>query len=167
MWEYDAVTVVVAVAAVTMRELMVWCGSWSQGGGEEQLEQHVESVKSAQGQKAMPGVLAAVVLHTLAPLAAETSWTTCPSTHTLYSHTAPLCLTHHSHRRTLAMLGEAGYEAYAPDWPGHGESAKPAAGSGFNYSQQAYLDGLAGFVDAVGIKKPFAVVVQVRDGGGG
>lgn len=27
---------------------------------------------------------------------------------------------------------------------------------------QAYLDGLAGFVDAVGIKKPFAVVVQVR-----
>lgn len=59
------------------------------------------------------------------------------------------------------MLGEAGYDAYAPDWPGHGESAKPSAGS-FSYSQQAYLDGLAGFVDVVGIKKPFAVVVQVR-----
>jgi len=58
------------------------------------------------------------------------------------------------------MLGEAGYEAFAPDFPGHGESSKPSTGS-FSYSQQAYLDGLAAFVDAVGIKKPFAVVVQV------
>lgn len=59
------------------------------------------------------------------------------------------------------MLGEAGYEAIAPDWPGHGESGKPSASS-FKYTQQAYLDGLEGFVQAVGIKTPFAVVVQVR-----
>lgn len=58
------------------------------------------------------------------------------------------------------MLGAAGFEAYAPDWPGHGESNKPSSSS-FSYSQQAYLDGLAAFVDAVGIKKPFVLVVQV------
>jgi pimeloyl-ACP methyl ester carboxylesterase len=33
------------------------------------------------------------------------------------------------------MLGDAGFEAFAPDFPGHGESAKPSTGS-FNYSQQ-------------------------------
>jgi pimeloyl-ACP methyl ester carboxylesterase len=62
------------------------------------------------------------------------------------------------------MLGDAGFEAFAPDWPGHGESSKPPASS-FSYSQQAYLDGLAGFVEAVGLRKPFAVVVQVRPQG--
>jgi hypothetical protein len=60
------------------------------------------------------------------------------------------------------MLGEAGFEAYAPDWPGHGESDKPSSSS-FSYSQKAYLDGLTAFVEAVGIKKPFALVVQVRE----
>jgi pimeloyl-ACP methyl ester carboxylesterase len=58
------------------------------------------------------------------------------------------------------MLGEAGYEAYAPDWPGHGDSSKPSSSS-FKYSQQAYLDSLAAFVDKCGINKPFALVVQV------
>jgi hypothetical protein len=58
------------------------------------------------------------------------------------------------------MLGDAGYEAYAPDWPGHGDSSKPSSSS-FNYSQKAYLDSLAAFVDKCGIKKPFALVVQV------
>lgn len=62
------------------------------------------------------------------------------------------------------MLGEAGYEAIAPDWPGHGESGKPSASS-FNYTQQAYLDGLEGFVQAAGIKTPFAVVLQVGQPG--
>ncbi|WIA12811.1 hypothetical protein OEZ85_006441 [Tetradesmus obliquus] len=65
----------------------------------------------------------------------------------------------YSYRRTLAMLGDAGYEAYAPDWPGHGGSSKPSSSS-FSYSQQAYLDSLAAFVDTCGIKKPFALVVQ-------
>eukprot|EP00879_Flechtneria_rotunda_P020475 GHRR01021543.1.p1 GENE.GHRR01021543.1~~GHRR01021543.1.p1 ORF type:complete len:255 (+),score=70.96 GHRR01021543.1:187-951(+) len=55
------------------------------------------------------------------------------------------------------MLGEAGYEAYAPDWPGHGDSSKPG---NFQYSQQAYLASLLAFVGACGIKKPFALVVQ-------
>ncbi|KAF8067235.1 choline monooxygenase [Scenedesmus sp. PABB004] len=62
-------------------------------------------------------------------------------------------------RRTLAMLGEAGYEAFAPDWPGHGESAKPAPAE-FDYTQRSYLGGLARFVDAVGIQRPYALVVQ-------
>lgn len=58
------------------------------------------------------------------------------------------------------MLGEAGFEAYAPDWPGHGNSDKPSLSS-FNYSQQAYINGLQAFVDKCGIKKPFGLVVQV------
>jgi hypothetical protein len=78
-----------------------------------------------------------------------------------HRQTRHCCCFTHTCRRTLAMLGEAGYDAIAPDWPGHGESGKPS-GSSFNYSQQAYLDGLAGFVQAVGIKTPFALVVQVR-----
>lgn len=67
-------------------------------------------------------------------------------------------------RRTLAMLGDAGYEAYAPDWPGHGSSSKPSSSGGvFNYSQAAYLAALEAFVAAVGLdKQPYALVVQVR-----
>lgn len=58
------------------------------------------------------------------------------------------------------MLGEAGFEAYAPDWPGHGDSSKPSSSS-FKYSQQAYIDALQEFVDKCGIKRPFGLVVQV------
>lgn len=64
-------------------------------------------------------------------------------------------------RRTLAMLEESGFQAYAPDWPGHGSSSKPSSSS-FDYSQEAYINALDAFVEAVGIKKPFALVVQVR-----
>jgi alpha-beta hydrolase superfamily lysophospholipase len=59
------------------------------------------------------------------------------------------------------MLEESGFQAYAPDWPGHGSSSKPSSSS-FDYSQEAYINALDAFVEAVGIKKPFAVVVQVR-----
>ncbi len=64
-------------------------------------------------------------------------------------------------RNTLGLLGGDGYRAFAPDWPGHGDSDKPAAGA-FAYSEEAYVSALRAFVDSVGINKPFALVVQVR-----
>lgn len=67
-------------------------------------------------------------------------------------------------RNTLGLLGGDGYRAFAPDWPGHGDSDKPAPGA-FSYSEEAYLGALRAFVDAVGINKPFALVVQVRQCG--
>lgn len=65
----------------------------------------------------------------------------------------------YSFRNTLGLLGGDGYRAFAPDWPGHGDSDKPAPGA-FSYSEEAYLGALRAFVDAVGINKPFALVVQ-------
>lgn len=66
----------------------------------------------------------------------------------------------YSYRQTLAMLGEAGYEAFAPDWPGHGDSEKPSPAA-YGYSRDAYIASLQAFVDAVGLsKRPFALLVQ-------
>jgi hypothetical protein len=64
-------------------------------------------------------------------------------------------------RTTLGLLGGEGYEAFAPDWLGHGDSDKPGKGA-FAFSEAAYLAGLQGFVAAAGIRKPYALVVQVR-----
>ena len=64
----------------------------------------------------------------------------------------------YSYRNTLRLLGEAGHQAFAPDWVGHGATSKP--GSGFDYSQESYVKALAEFVAAVGIRRPFAVVVH-------
>ena len=75
-----------------------------------------------------------------------------------------------SYRNTLALLGGAGVTAVAPDWPGHGDSAKPAPGQTFDYSERAYTAALDAFVGAVDLKKPLALVVQVGvclGGGGG
>lgn len=63
----------------------------------------------------------------------------------------------YSYRNTVGLLGGEGYRAYAPDWLGHGDSDKP---SGFPYTEAAFLEGLEAFIAAVGIKKPFALVVQ-------
>lgn len=68
----------------------------------------------------------------------------------------------HSYRNTLALLGGAGVSAVAPDWIGHGDSAKPAPGRGFDYSEAAFTSALGDFVAALDIKKPLALVVQVR-----
>ncbi|GLC38917.1 hypothetical protein PLESTB_000461300 [Pleodorina starrii] len=66
----------------------------------------------------------------------------------------------YSYRNTLGLLGGDGYRAFAPDWLGHGDSDKPEPGSAFGYSEQDYIAGLGAFVEAVGIRKPFALVVQ-------
>ncbi|KAG2498156.1 hypothetical protein HYH03_003913 [Edaphochlamys debaryana] len=65
----------------------------------------------------------------------------------------------YSYRNTLGLLGGEGYRAFAPDWPGHGDSDKPAPSS-FGYREEDYIEGLGRFVEGVGIKKPFAMVVQ-------
>ncbi len=49
----------------------------------------------------------------------------------------------------------------APDWVGHGDSDKPAEGGGFDCSEAAYTAALGQFIDAVGIRQPFALVVHV------
>ncbi len=53
--------------------------------------------------------------------------------------------------------------AVAPDWIGHGDSAKPSK-SKFDYSEAAFKTALGKFVEAVNIQKPLALVVQVRAG---
>lgn len=56
------------------------------------------------------------------------------------------------------MLGAEGFTAIAPDWIGHGDSDKPGD---FDCSEDAYINQLDAFINAVGIKKPYALVVQV------
>lgn len=64
----------------------------------------------------------------------------------------------------MGLLGAEGVTAYAPDMIGHGDSAKPAPGSAFDYSEEAYMRSIGQFADAVGLDKPFALVVQVGVG---
>ncbi|GAX76419.1 hypothetical protein CEUSTIGMA_g3864.t1 [Chlamydomonas eustigma] len=67
------------------------------------------------------------------------------------------------YRNTLALLGGEGYDAVAPDWVGHGDSDKPAveaSGSLFDCSEEAYKSALGRFIQTVGIKQPFALVVH-------
>lgn len=61
-------------------------------------------------------------------------------------------------RTTLGLLASEGYDAIAPDWIGHGDSDKPE--SGFDFSEQAYIQGLSEFIAASGIKQPFALIVH-------
>ncbi|GIL86908.1 hypothetical protein Vretimale_15552 [Volvox reticuliferus] len=65
----------------------------------------------------------------------------------------------YSYRNTLGLLGADGYRAFAPDWLGHGDSDKPDPAA-FGYAEEDYIAGLGAFVEAVGIRKPFALVVQ-------
>lgn len=61
-------------------------------------------------------------------------------------------------RNVLALLGAEGYDAVAPDLPGHGDS--PLAGGGQQLSPEGYVAALDAFVDASGLKRPLALVVQ-------
>jgi haloalkane dehalogenase len=66
----------------------------------------------------------------------------------------------YAYRNTIRLLGDAGHATFAPDWPGHGESSKPAPGA-FDYSADAYVAALEAFTAAVGLKgKPYALVVH-------
>lgn len=70
-----------------------------------------------------------------------------------------------SYRRSLELLGSAGFNAVAPDWPGHGDSDKPPPSSpSFDYSEAAYVRALGEFVEAAGLGKqggrPLSLVVQ-------
>jgi len=81
-------------------------------------------------------------------------------------HSPPGAHTHnnpHSYRNTLALLGGAGIAAVAPDWIGHGDSAKPQK-SKFDYTEAAYVAALGAFVEAINLQKPLALVVQVGVG---
>ncbi|KAL6764006.1 Alpha/Beta hydrolase protein [Haematococcus lacustris] len=62
-----------------------------------------------------------------------------------------------SYRNTLGLLGADGYDAVAPDWPGHGDSDKP---SSFNYSEEGMVAALDAFVAQTCGQQPVALVVQ-------
>ncbi|KAL4442929.1 hypothetical protein ABPG77_008420 [Micractinium sp. CCAP 211/92] len=63
------------------------------------------------------------------------------------------------YRNTMRLLGEAGHEAIAVDWLGHGASDKPT--SGFDYSADSFVAALEKFVAAIGWdKRPFVLMVH-------
>eukprot|EP00873_Tetraselmis_striata_P041335 jgi/Tetstr1/461599/TSEL_006700.t1 len=65
----------------------------------------------------------------------------------------------YSYRVTLELLAGAGYEAYAPDFIGHGSSSKPSPSS-FAYDGAAYKAALGDFMQAAPFSKPVVLVVQ-------
>ena len=64
----------------------------------------------------------------------------------------------YSWRGVMAPLAEVGFRAVAPDWIGHGYSAKPDKRK-FDYTPEAFVQGLAQWLAALGIKR-FSLVVQ-------
>lgn len=77
---------------------------------------------------------------------------------------APILLLHgigsssYSYRDLMRIFSENGHTCIAPDWPGHGFSAKPT--SGFAYDEAAYVGALDEFVDAVGLQAPYFVITH-------
>jgi len=63
----------------------------------------------------------------------------------------------YAYRNVLAQLGAEGYDAVAPDLPGHGDSA---AASPAGCTPEAYVRALDAFVRAAGLGRPLALVVQ-------
>jgi pimeloyl-ACP methyl ester carboxylesterase len=61
-------------------------------------------------------------------------------------------------RNVLPALAEQGFRAIAPDWIGFGFSAKPDRRD-FAYTPDAYIEALAGFLNALDIER-FSLVVQ-------
>jgi pimeloyl-ACP methyl ester carboxylesterase len=61
----------------------------------------------------------------------------------------------YSFRNVLALLGAEGFDAVAPDFPGHGDSQGAR-----DYSPQGYVKALDAFVTAAGMRRPLCLVVQ-------
>lgn len=64
----------------------------------------------------------------------------------------------YSWRNVLALLGAEGFDAIAPDLPGHG--ASDPAPRPEDLTPEGYVAALDAFVDAAGVKRPLALVVQ-------
>ncbi len=64
----------------------------------------------------------------------------------------------YSWRGVMASLAEAGFRAIAPDWIGHGYSAKPEKRD-FDYTPEAFVTGLEAWLDSLEIGR-FHLVVQ-------
>eukprot|EP00472_Partenskyella_glossopodia_P004057 CAMPEP_0197531854 /NCGR_PEP_ID=MMETSP1318-20131121/37446_1 /TAXON_ID=552666 /ORGANISM="Partenskyella glossopodia, Strain RCC365" /LENGTH=433 /DNA_ID=CAMNT_0043088213 /DNA_START=45 /DNA_END=1343 /DNA_ORIENTATION=+ len=67
----------------------------------------------------------------------------------------------YSFRDALKILQRDGYDAVAFDWPGFGETSKPAPGSSFSYSADDYTAALKAFLGEIGLNdKPVVLVTQ-------
>ena len=64
----------------------------------------------------------------------------------------------YSWRDVMPALAKYGFRSIAPDWIGHGSSAKPDKRQ-FAYDQTSYLDALSNYVDALELER-FSLVVQ-------
>ncbi|MEO0867393.1 MAG: alpha/beta fold hydrolase [Cyanobacteria bacterium J06642_11] len=64
----------------------------------------------------------------------------------------------YSWREVMPALGEVGFRSIAPDWIGHGSSAKPDKRQ-FDYTSETYIKALGDYLDALELER-FSLVVQ-------
>ena len=50
-------------------------------------------------------------------------------------------------RQVSVLLQEKGYETFAPDVVGHGDSEKPSSNGGFKYDERSYVDAMETYVE--------------------
>lgn len=65
----------------------------------------------------------------------------------------------YAYRKTINLLAADGFDAYAVDWIGHGQSSMPAIGD-FSYSQEEYIKELGACLQALDIGSDATLVVH-------
>jgi pimeloyl-ACP methyl ester carboxylesterase len=63
-------------------------------------------------------------------------------------------------RQVSVLLQEKGYETFAPDVVGHGDSEKPSSNGGFKYDERSYVDAMETYVEKVANGKQVDLVAQ-------
>ena len=63
-------------------------------------------------------------------------------------------------RQVSVLLQEKGYETFAPDVVGHGDSEKPSSNGGFKYDERSYVDAMETYVEKIANGKQVDLVAQ-------
>ena len=63
----------------------------------------------------------------------------------------------YNYRKLMRDLQEKGYQCFAPDLPGHGDTSKPGS---FGYDAKSYMDALEAFIGATMGDTPVDLVVS-------
>ena len=63
-------------------------------------------------------------------------------------------------RQVSVLLQEKGYETFAPDVVGHGDSEKPSSNGGFKYDERSYVEAMETYVEKVANGKQVDLVAQ-------